>query len=312
VTGITGAEDITVHPKNGIAYISAYNIRAVEAGQDGKGDIFSYDLNSKKPVLTKLHAGMKDFRPHGISLFTTNEGPDVLFVINHSGGNHAVEKFHIVGNRLKHQKTITDPALISPNDILAISPDHFYVTNDHGTTSGLMRLLEDYLRLKLSNVVYFNGQNFSQAASDIGYANGINISADKKFIFVSCVTEQSLKIYYHDPSAPGKLKFKQKIKLNTGVDNIERDAHGNLWIGAHPQLLKFVAHAKDQEKKSPSQILRVSLGKMDAYQVDEIYLDDGDDISGSSVAAVYGNRMLIGSVFEPKILDCRIESALKK
>ena len=43
------------------------------------------------------------------------------------------------------------------------------------------------------------------------------------------------------------------------------------------------------------------------YGVEEIYLDTGVEISGSSVAAVRGNRMLIGSVFDPKFLDCQLD-----
>jgi len=38
--------------------------------------------------------------------------------------------------------------------------------------------------------------------------------------------------------------------------------------------------------------------------VDEVFLDDGTLLSGSSAAAVGGGRMIIGTVFEPKILVC--------
>jgi len=39
--------------------------------------------------------------------------------------------------------------------------------------------------------------------------------------------------------------------------------------------------------------------------VEDVYLDTGGEISASSVAAVRGNRLLIGAVFESKFLDCR-------
>jgi len=39
--------------------------------------------------------------------------------------------------------------------------------------------------------------------------------------------------------------------------------------------------------------------------VEEIYLNDGNPMSGSSVGAAYKDRLLIGSVFEPFILDCK-------
>jgi ABC-type uncharacterized transport system YnjBCD ATPase subunit len=38
--------------------------------------------------------------------------------------------------------------------------------------------------------------------------------------------------------------------------------------------------------------------------VNEAFLDDGTLLSGSSAAAVAGDRMLVGTVYEPKILVC--------
>jgi arylesterase/paraoxonase len=93
--------------------------------------------------------------------------------------------------------------------------------------------------------------------------------------------------------------------LGTGVDNIEIDSTGGLWIGAHPQLLKFMQHAQDPAKLSPSQILHLSPKAGGGYDIKEVYLNKGEAISASSVAAVYKNRMLVGAVFDPKFLDCK-------
>jgi hypothetical protein len=40
--------------------------------------------------------------------------------------------------------------------------------------------------------------------------------------------------------------------------------------------------------------------------VEEVLLSLGEDLSGSSVAAVRGDRLLVGSVMDDGILDCRI------
>ncbi|MBW1813499.1 MAG: hypothetical protein JRJ39_07440 [Deltaproteobacteria bacterium] len=88
------------------------------------------------------------------------------------------------------------------------------------------------------------------------------------------------------------------------MDNIEIDSSGGLWIGAHPRLLDFVAHAKDPSRLSPSQILYLSPKPSGGFTIKEVYLNKGDELSAASVAAVRGRRMLIGSVFDPKILDC--------
>jgi hypothetical protein len=82
------------------------------------------------------------------------------------------------------------------------------------------------------------------------------------------------------------------------------DESGALWIGCHPQLLKFVAHANDPSSFSPSQIIKLTQDSFGKYQMEEVFLNDGTSYSGSTVAAVYKDRFLIGSVFEKAILVC--------
>ncbi len=307
IRGVVGAEDITIHPATGVAYISVCDRRALMEGKSGRGGIYAYDLNAADPGPIKVTSGPgPDFQPHGISLFVDPGGKDALFVINHSGGIHKVEIYDLVAGSLIHRKTVTGLALVSPNDIVAVDRDSFYASNDHRYTKGIMKTLEDYLKLPLANVVYYNGNTFSEAAGGFGYANGINISPDGRTLYVAGTTGMALKVYDRDLKT-GALTFKEKIQFDTGLDNIEIGPDGDLWIGAHPQLLKFVAHSKDAAKLSPSQVLRIKLKDGGQHQIDEIYLNRGEELSAASVCAVYKNRMLIGSVFEEKILDCRLD-----
>ena len=305
VSGVIGAEDITLHPRTGVAFISACDRRAVIEGQPGKGGIYAYDLNANTPGLVNLTPdASEDFQPHGISLFVGEDRNDTLFIINHEAGKHQIEIYDLKNEKLVHRKTISDPMLVSPNDLVAVGPNSFYVTNDHRFVSGFKRIIEDYMRLSLSNVLYYDGSHFKEAASGFAYANGINVSADGKILYLSATSKRTLYIFDRDP-ATGKLSRREKIKLGTGLDNIEMDKEGGLWIGAHPQLLSFVKHAKDPSALSPSQILHLTPRLDGSYDIKEVYLNAGDEISGSSVAAVQNDRMLIGSVFEPKFLDCQ-------
>ncbi len=305
VKGVIGAEDITIHPETGIAYIAAHDRRAEMAGLKAKAGIYSYDTTQPSAVPVLLTAGPTlGFAPHGISLYVGDDGKDVLFVVNHTGGKHSIEIFKLIGGRLTHQKTIYDPMLISPNDILGVGPNTSYVTNDHKYVFGPMKTIEDYGRLAVSNVVYFDGSVFSEATTGYGFANGINISSDNKTVYLTTVTEGSLYVLDRH-LASGKLTVKKKIVLGTGADNIEIDSKGDLWIASHPQMLSFIAHAGNPKNLSPSQVLRVS--PKNNFSVEEIYLSRGEELSASSVAAVRGNRLLIGTVFDPQILDCRMD-----
>ena len=305
IKGVVGPEDITIHPKTGIAYISSCNRRAVERGRPGGGAIYAYKLGQDPAGLINLTPDAdKDFQPHGISLFLGAQGRDELFVVNHQGGKHKIEIYDLEDGQLSHRQTLSDPLLVSPNDIVAIDRDRFYVTNDHRYPRGIKRTAEEYLRLKLSNVLFYNGSNFIEAASGIAHANGINVSSDGLTIYVSAVIERALHIYKRDPTT-NALTLESKLELETGIDNIEIDQKGDLWIGAHPKLLDFVKHARSPAAISPSQVLHLNREKNGKFNVAEVYIDDGKEISGSSVAAVSGSRLLIGCVFDQIFLDCQ-------
>jgi arylesterase/paraoxonase len=154
-------------------------------------------------------------------------------------------------------------------------------------------------------VVYFDGHAFTEVASGLRYANGVTLSPDGVRVYVAETTGRLLRVYHRD-SLDGSLNELARYLIPTGLDNISVDREGTLWIAAHPQMLAFLEHAADPANHSPSQILRVEIDDRGAIEVDEIMMSDGSDLSGSSVALPVGDRLLVGSVFEPHILDCRM------
>ena len=300
IEGVVGAEDISFLPNQNVALISAYDRRANQAGEDKKAGIFSYDLNSK--IIKKLSPALDDFSPHGISLFTLEDGSQRVFVINHANSQHQVNVFDLIDGALVLKNTIQSPHMISPNDLVAVGPNKFYLTNDHKYASGIMHTLEDYLRWRVANVVFYNGESFKEVIADVGYANGINVSKDGELLYLNSITALNTQIFKRNKQ-DNELTLQETIHIGSGVDNIEIDDNGDLWMGAHPQLLKFVKHAEDEKALSPSQVIKLSKGE-NGYEMEEVYLDSGVQMSGSSVAAVKHDRMLMGAVFDAKILDC--------
>lgn len=317
IPGMPGSEDITIHPDGRFAYISSDDRRSVISGNPTPGAIFRYDLSTAAatPVNLTPDADLH-FRPHGISLHVGADGRETLFVVNHpgeslfgapegdgSGPLHTIEVFDVVDDTLVHRHTHASDLMISPNDVVGVDHERFYFTNDHGTGPGALRQLEDYLRLPWANVVYFDGDAFREVASRLSYANGINLSPDGARLYVAEVSRNRIQVYQRDP-ASGALSQQQRIDVGFGADNIEVDpATGDLWIGGHARLLTFVRHAADANVNSPSQVVRVRQGTS-GYQVTTEFLDTGELISGASVGAWHGNRLLIGSVFEDHIVDC--------
>lgn len=298
IEGVIGAEDLTIRKDKGWAYVSSFDRRAAFRGEAVQGQIFR--LSVATSTLTLLQHDLRgSFQPHGLSLFVDDTGRETLMVVNHGDG-HSIELFSVEGPRLVHKKTVQGDLLVHPNDVHATGPQSFFFTNDHGFGSKPMQAIEDFGQFSWGNVIAFDGQTLSVAYEGTAYANGIQGSLDGKQLYVSESVGQ--KLYIFDRSGT-QLSLRHSLDLGTGLDNIEIDEEGRLWIGAHPKLLAFVQHAESAEVHSPSQVLRVTLGGPEPV-VDEVYLNDGATMSGGAVAAVYKDRMVLGPVFEGHMLSC--------
>lgn len=297
---LTGAEDITVSYLDSFAIVSATDRQKFPSNEEEKGGLFYLDLKNKnyKPIyLTSKFK--KPFAPHGISMLKSDSIYKIM-AINHTLKGHFIEVFNLNGLVLEHIKTLEHPLMISPNDIVLIDENRFYFTNDHKYTNGLGRFIEDYGGRAISNVIYFNGKNYSEVADGIAYANGINLDAKRNLLFVASPRKFQVKVY--NKSSDGSLEFIESIDCGTGVDNIEFDTEGNLWIGAHPNLLRFTSYAKGKKETSPSEIIKIIYTTKGDYTIEQIYIEDGSEMSASTVAAPFGNLILTGNVMDDKFL----------
>lgn len=309
IAGVLSSEDITIHPQSGMAFISSCDRRTQSSddNQVRQGAIYGFDLNSENPKLVNLTARFtREFNPHGIGLWIGENGTSSLFVVNHYRDSHFVEIFDYKGTKLVHRESVKGTLMHSPNDVIPVGPRSFYVTNDHGNASEIGRTMEEYLQLAGSFVLYYDDEGFRTVAEELAYANGINVSPDGKTVYVAATVGQKIHVYERD-KASGNLALRHSVELGTGPDNIEMDESGHLWIGCHPKLLTFVKYSKDSRKLSPSQVLKVTVEQTGHYTVEEIYLSRGDSLSGSSVAVIFKNTMLIGSVFDDSFLFCNFQ-----
>jgi arylesterase / paraoxonase len=315
VAGIAGVEDLVIDRESGFVFFSATDRWALMAGKPPASAGIYLGLYDR-PELTpqNLTASLGDtFRPHGISLYRAADGAKTLAVVNHPQADASeVLVFDVMEDRpnggapivsLKLRQTIKDAAMPSANDVHLVSATQFYASIDSGSETKFGEQLERWFGLARSRVAYWDGSKMSVAATGLKYANGVNGSADGSMIYVAEALGFQVRFYARD-AATGALTGKDHLYLGTGLDNIDVDADGDLWIAAHPHLLDFVAHAGDAKKLSPSQVLRISAPSAAKGEARQVYLNLGEEISGSSVAAVHNGRMLIGSVFEPKYLNC--------
>jgi len=293
------AEDIQIDRARGLAYLSLFDRMAGAQGEDpGPGTIGRLDMNMNPPQVTSALQDGPALHPHGLSLHINESGERYLFVINHinraATGEEAIELYtEMSPGVFSHKETFKDASIVRANDMVAVGPRQFYVVQDVDRRGGQV----------LTDLVYFDGAQYSVVANDIQSGGGINVSADNSTLYIAETGGKNIRVMTRNPD--GSLVQTQSIDLGTSPDNIDIAADGSLWVGAHSNVVALAMHFI-AGSKSPSQILRVEVTGNEPI-IEEIYMNAGDEISSGSGGATLGNQLLIGSITARKLLLCEME-----
>jgi sugar lactone lactonase YvrE len=295
-----GSEDIQVLP-DGRAFISSgWRVKKTSAYNNRPGRIYMFNFNKPTVAPRELTVNTPDniqlISPHGISLWTDKKtGIVYLYVISHQEFE-TVDKFQFdaKSKSLNHVRRITnDPNFHLINDLAVIGEDQFYYTNFFYFSD----IVELTFGLRWGSLGYFDGTRSKLLDTGLYVPNGLILTpGDARFLYVAQLAEQDIRVYKrHDNNS---LTFVNSIKVGTKVDNVDVDAKtGDLWVGAHPLMFKILQHLDNPALPSPSQILRLKMTvDGEAESIEEIYFNDGSELSASSVAVRYGRGLLIGSV----------------
>ena len=310
VVGLVGPEDLQIAPDGDTVFISSHDRRAHFAGRETRGGIYTLSLSNPLGAAwrDRSSGAPEDFLPHGIHYYEA-EGVRRLFAVNMA--TNAVEIFDVgEGEALTHLESVTTPALTSPNDVFAVGPRTFYVTNDvavgRDTDAGTLHAL---FRKPSGSVHYFDDGSWREVADGLRFANGVVASRDGAALYVAEATGFGVSVFAR--RANGALDFERFIDLNTSADNLNLDADGDIWIGAHPKPLDLLGHERDLSNPSPSEVVRLRVGASPAEdEIEIVFLDRGRTISGSTSAARSGDTLLIGALYEEKFLLCKLGATL--
>ncbi|MEZ5488383.1 MAG: SMP-30/gluconolactonase/LRE family protein [Steroidobacteraceae bacterium] len=302
------AADIQLDRARGIAYLSYLDRRGLAEGKPVFGTVMLLDLNLAEPrPRPALVVDPPLFRPHGMSLYHAGDGSQRLFVINHPpGAEPSIEIFEqSATGAFRAVRTVRDPLLRSPEAIVAIGPDQFYVANASGAGSDFTRVTERLFRRGLSQLIHFDGRTMRTVATGLKSAAGMAMSPDGLQIYVSEASGQRLALFSRN-AATGDLILLEQVPLGSAPDSVNVDADGSVWIAAHPKLLALGLHRRDPQRPAPTQIYRFLPQAKGGSRLTEVYLNDGRQISAGSVGTVFNQQLLIGSGTDLRILRCQL------
>ena len=301
VIDLPGDEDITIAYEDSFAIVSSTHRLIYPPTTNETGDLYLLELKSGNFNIKALKNNIQGpFAPHGISMRKTGDFYTIL-AVNGKLGTPSIELFHLFGqDSLVWVKSFSDPMMKCPNDVTLIDENRFYFTNDHYYPTGMMRKTEEFLGLAISGVVYYDGQKFVDATDGIAYANGISWDSNRELIYVAASRDFLVKVY--NRKEDGTLSFIEDIPVGTGVDNVELDHEGNVWVGGHPNLLKLGSYEKHKSEYAPSELLKVTYKSKGDFSLEHVYLSDGVTMSASTVAAAFGQYILAGNLMDSKFL----------
>lgn len=298
------AEDIVADRARGLIYISALDRRGGVGGPPKLGTVKVADLAAPGWAFSSVVDGAPaDFRPHGLSLYVAPDGGQTLMAISHPpGAGHRIEIFdRTPEGRFAHAASVAGPELVKPNDLAASGPRSFFVVNDAGASNGFERVLENLFGVGYATLVHFDGAKLSVAVEGLAAPGGVNLSADGKRLFVAETQGQRVSIFDVDGA---KATLNAVVGVGGLPDNIDIADDGSAWVTSHGSAVGLVGHFIDPANPAPSVIERITLdaGRWTATRV---YASDGRNLSAGSVAVSVGERFLLGSITEYKILECK-------
>jgi arylesterase/paraoxonase len=178
---LPGAEDITISQIDSFAIVSSTYRKNLNNSKQENAGLYFIDL--KTGIYNPIHLTKnfkKPFGPQGISMLK-KDSIYLIAAINHTKKGAFIEVFNFSGKKLTQIKTLKNEFIFSPNDLVLSNEKRFYFTNDHKYKEGFNRFAEDYIGLGVANVVFFNGENYTEVANGIVYANGINFDKKRNF-----------------------------------------------------------------------------------------------------------------------------------
>lgn len=321
----TGSEDIAL-TSEGLAFISSgiklfhKLVRADPRIMTFEGSIYVFDFNNptKPAKKLKIISQMIDFAPQGIAVWEDRKkGNITLFVVNHRfhEGKDTVEIFSFESKTLSlhHERTVRNALFRSLNDITATGPSAFYVTNDGYYRFSPVRLLERFGMFPWGNVLHVDKNTSLKILDRLYEVSGIALSPDGKHVFITSPYGQAVHVYSRYKSEV--LRLSHRIDLGTAPDDVTVDpVSGDLIVSCFPVWHKVFKSVSDFKERGVAQVLRItpkgekSLQPYRPVRITELFADDGELISQSSSAVVYGGAVLIGSITD-RMVYCDLKDS---
>jgi len=270
---------------------------------------------------------------HGFDLWVQDDQDPssraILFAINHRlpfekdhhrshevGARSVIEVFETtLGSKdLVWLKTIEDSTINTPNNMIALGPNEFYVSNDHAKKVTWKRKLDGFYNEPTSLTYCDISDSRPQcklAITEIIYPNGITKGPGSTIWVASSV---GMKVKQLDIQADHSLVQLDEIPLRRVMDNINVDEKGEAYIAVISCIPIWQKHTapNGHHTPSPTEVWKVFnnteadsyYGKK--YKVEKVFSDDGQKVSGTTNAVYYNHKLYMTGLVSNHVSICDV------
>ncbi|KAG7098598.1 hypothetical protein E1B28_000523 [Marasmius oreades] len=263
---------------------------------------------------------------HGMDVVPSSSNPNELFVylVNHRpprhgdpravGADSAVEIFKttLTSGKLVHIKTVEDPSIITPNDLIgAMDGKSFYFTNDHAHKVLLLRTLREFFNPATSIGYCHVDDGCKLVAKNMKHLNGI-VQAPNGTIYVGSCLGKAVRVY--DRQEDNSIVLTDVISYETAIDNLSIDTDGVLWAAGFPNALAMVNYIKHRSTTAPSVSWKLSINTGpssfygEKFKIERAFEDSGNLAPGSTTVVHDAQRGLVfmHGMVSPWLTVCKV------
>ncbi|KAG9307119.1 hypothetical protein G9A89_016947 [Geosiphon pyriformis] len=336
VPGPEACEDLVIHHRSGYAFAACgsledrlsqwwppiANFRNSSYEPRENPWVYNIKTNEAFPLILKNFPETVDVSLLGLNFYDNPADPDkiFLFLINYRRTGNVIEVFEhrIATHEIFYLRTISHELIRTPNNIFPVSPDEFFITNDHYFKAGLKRKFEHFTRRPWGNIVFHSSsKNVTRIATEkIAYPNGISGNWNASRVYVSSIGDGELIIY--ERNSDNQLIEFERVFVGMPIDNHGIDEEtGEIYVAGVPKPLRNHLYYSDptgNSPKAPFTILKISnntakdLFFEKKYLVTKVLEDDGEIFHFVTTPAVDRGRnaLLLSSIFMKGIIRCKL------
>ncbi|CRG87864.1 alpha-L-arabinofuranosidase [Talaromyces islandicus] len=271
------------------------------------------------------------FVTHGIDVIADPSAQDAVFIfaVNHLPNPHYVsgksvpkarsqiEIFHhyLGSQSVRHVRSVVHKLITTPNDINAITPTAFYITNDHFYRDGILRNIEeaipaagwsDTTYVQVSTMDANNSEDgvsasvaFAGLHNNNGFGHGPRISSTEEEVLITSACSGVFHRLAMTSAEHYKLTLIESILMPTNLDNpsylfdpygtTENDISGYILPGL-TKGLAFQGTYRERSAVHAGAVWYIPKSTEGNWEVRLLFEDDGSKISATTSAVAVPNE----------------------